>query len=172
MLMACIPLVLCITLFSAFFLPGMMPEDSRASGSTEAAKGELTQDGCESLAVSIAKIEVSGFRYFQTYTDISDVLLICDQLYAYSTRVPEANGSANDGFTAEDEDRKENVDDISGSIADSANTGYTITLVMREGGKTEYYLAGNTLTNRTDNQTHTLSQKQVTELKDLLGIPS
>lgn len=170
-LMACIPLVLCITIFSAFLFQGVTPESPRDPGSTEAAMGGLTQDGCESLSCPIARITVAGLDFSQTHTNTSDVLLISDLLYSYSTRGPETSGSTNDEAVAEGDDRKENADDVFGSIADSSTTGYTITLVMHEGDKTEYYLVGNTLKNLTTNQTHTLSQKQVNELKDLLGIP-
>lgn len=173
-LMACIPLVLCLTIFGAFLFPGVIPESPREPGSTEAAMGGLTENKSESIACPIAKITVSGRGFSQSYTDVSDVLQISDQLYSYSTRGPDGNsatGNSTTGNGAAGEDYKENADDVSGSIADSANSGYTITLVMNEGNKTEYYLVGSTLKNLTTNQTHTLSQKQVNELEDLLGIP-
>lgn len=169
-LMACIPLVLGITIFGAFLFPGVIPESPRDPGSTEAAMGGLTENKSESLTCQIAKITVSGLGFSHSYTNAADVLLISDHLYSYGSRGPQTNGSTNDGIVDEGEDLKENADDVSGSLADSANTGYTITLVMHEGDKTEYYLVGNTLKNLTTNQTHTLSQKQANELKELLGI--
>lgn len=172
MLMGCIPLVLCITMFSGLFLPGMKPTGSAAPCETEAAMGGLTEEVYENLARTIARIEVSGFGFSQTYTDAFDILLISDQLYSCGVCVPESNGATYEGTL--DETVKENTDGSDGIadvMAGSADTGYTITLVMCEGSKTVYCLSGNMLTNQMTNQTYTLSQKQTNELKDLLGIP-
>ena len=77
-------------------------------------------------------------------------------------------------FTVVDEDDvpKDNGEDVSGSIMDSANDAYTITMVTHEGVKTEYQLVGKTLTNLTTNQTYKLTQTQANELRTLLGIPN
>ena len=167
-LMACIPLVLCITLLGAFLFPGATPEDPSFNGS---AGGGLTEEKFESLSCPIAKITVTGGYFSQTYKEVEDLLLISDQLYSYGSRGSETNGTTDDGIASEGEDRKENADDVSGSVADSANSAYTITLITHEGVKTEYQLVGKTLTNLTTKQTYNLSQTQVNELYELLGIP-
>ena len=167
-LMACIPLVLCITLLGAFLFPGATPEDPSFNGS---AGGGLTEEKFESLSCPIAKITVTGGNFSQTYKEVEDLLLISDQLYSYGSRGSETNGTTDDGIASEGEDRKENADDVWGSVADSANIAYTITLITHEGVKTEYQLAGKTLKNLTTKQTHNLSQTQVNELYELLGIP-
>ena len=167
-LMACIPLVLCITLLGAFLFPGATPEDPRFNGS---AGGGLTEEKFESLSCPIAKITVTGGNFSQTYKEVEDLLLISDQLYSYGSRGSETNGTTDDGIASEGEDRKENADDVSGSVADSANIAYTITLITHEGVKTEYRLVGKTLKNLTTKQTYNLSQTQVNELYELLGIP-
>ena len=167
-LMACIPLVLCITLLGAFLFPGATPEDPSFNGS---AGGGLTEEKFESLSCPIAKITVTGGNFSQTYKEVEDLLLISDQLYSYGSRGSETNGTTDDGIASEGEDRKENADDVSGSVADSANIAYTITLITHEGVKTEYQLVGKTLENLTTKQTYHLSQTQVNELYELLGIP-
>ena len=167
-LMACIPLVLCITLLGAFLFPGATPEDPSFNG---AAGGGLTEEKFESLSCPIAKITVKGGNFSQTYKEVEDLLLISDQLYSYGSRGSETNGTTDDGIASEGEDRKENADDVSGSVADSANIAYTITLITHEGVKTEYQLVGKTLKNLTTKQTYNLSQTQVNELYELLGIP-
>ena len=167
-LMACIPLVLCITLLGAFLFPGATPEDPGFNGS---AGGGLTEEKFESLSCPIAKITVTGGNFSQTYKEVEDLLLISDQLYSYGSRGSETNGTTDDGIASEGEDRKENADDVSGSVADSANIAYTITLITHEGVKTEYQLVGKTLKNLTTKQTYNLSQTQVNELYELLGIP-
>ena len=169
--MACIPVVLCITILGAFLFPGTALEDLRNPISNGSAMGGLTEDRYESLTCPIAKITVTGSGFFQSYTDAADILLISDQLYSYGTRSPETNGTTNDGVADGGEDRKENAADVSGSIADSANIAYTITLVTHGGAKTEYQLVGKTLKNLTTKRTYTLSQAQANELQELLGIP-
>ncbi len=170
--MACIPLVLCISLSFAFILPTMMTAGSRNPEATEAVVGSLTGDRYQSLSSPIAKITVSGLDFSETYTNASDILPISARLYSYGTRGPEYGISTNGAAVDENEAHKENANGILGNIADSANTGFTITLVTHEGGKTEYYLAGNTLKNLTTNQTYTLPPQQLNELKELLGIPN
>ena len=167
-LMACIPLVLCITLLGAFLFPGATPEDPSFNGS---AGGGLTEEKFESLSCPIAKITVTGGNFSQTYKEVEDLLLISDQLYSYGSRGNETNGTTDDSIAAEGDDRKENADDIYGNITDHSNVAYTITLVTHEGVKTEYRLAGKTLENLTTKQTYHLSQTQVNELYELLGIP-
>ena len=169
MLTACIPLVLCVTLFLSFWLSGVLPEGIKNASTTETEEVSQTHNSSESLSCPIAKITVSGVNFSKTYTKASDVLPISNHLYAYGTRGPENNGITSEGDVGEGYET--DADDVSGSIADSVNSGYTITLILHEGQKTEYYLLGKTLNNLNTNQTYTLTQKQVKELKDLLGIP-
>ena len=171
-LMACIPLVLCITLLGAFLFPGAAPEDPGNPTFDGLAGGGVTEAEYASLTCSIAKITVQGSGLSKSYTNVSEILLITDQLYSCGTRVPETNGATNNGIRPEGEDGKEEVGDVCGSIPDSANTGYTITLIMHDGETTEYYLAGDTLKNLTAKQTYRLNQTQVNELHKLLDIPN
>ena len=168
LIMACLPLVLCITILGAFLFPGGIPEDPGFNG---AAGGGLTEEKFESLSCPIAKITITGGNFSQTYREIEDLLLISDQLYSYGSRGNETNGTTDDSIASEGEDRKEHADDICGNITDHSNVAYTITLVTHEGVKTEYRLAGKTLENLTTKQTYHLSQTQVNELYELLGIP-
>lgn len=168
MIMACIPLMLCITLFSAFLLPGMIPDAPQAPGMAEAVLDGSTENKSESLACPIAEITISGLGFSKTYTNTSDILRISCQLYTCGGRDPAYNGAT--GTDNLSDVYEENADDL-GSITGSANAGYTITLVTQEGKKNGYYLVGSTLEDLNTNQTHTLSQKQLNELKDLLGIP-
>ena len=167
-LMACIPLVLCITILGAFLFPGATPEDPGIIGS---AGGGLTEEKFESLSCPIAKITITGGNFSQTYREVEDLLLISDQLYSYGSRGEETNGTTYDGIASEGADRGESADDIYGNITDNSNVAYTITLVTHEGVKTEYQLAGKTLENLTTKQTYHLSQTQANELYELLGIP-
>ena len=163
-LMACIPIVLCVSLFSVLNLPDMMSAGSSDFAAPEMYANGVTEDMLGSLSCTVSEITVAGSGFSQSYTDLDQILRISNQLYAYETR---GWGDGN-SEVADDEDGSEN---ISGVTADSATAGYRITLVMREGENARYLLAGNTLKNLITNQAHTLTQMQVNELYDLLGIP-
>ncbi len=163
-LMACVPVVLCISLYSAFVLPNMMNTESSDFAEPEMYAGGLPQDTCGSHICSISQITVAGSGFSRSYTDLDQILRISNRLNALETR-GWGNGNSE---VADDEDGSEN---ISGFIADSATAGYRITLVMHEGENARYLLAGNTLKNLLTDRTHTLTQIQVYELYDLLGIP-
>ena len=170
-LMACIPLVLCITILSAFLRPNVTPDGAADPGDTRPVVDGMGNDGFTSLSCPIAKITVSGNNFSISHTEVADLLLISDQLYSYGTRAPSSNGTT-DTVVDEDDVPKDNGEDVSGSIMDSANAAYTITMVTHEGVKTEYQLVGKNLTNLTTNQTYKLTQTQANELRTLLGIPN
>ena len=167
-LMTCIPLVLCLTIFGTFLFPqlnnNMQAPEGMPESETQAAMG---QDENQSMTCSIVEIKVSGNGVSIQYTDEADLLLISDQLNTYGTRTPETSGTTNEDGS----DRSENADDVVGGVADSANAAYTITLVTHEGEKTEYQLIGNTLLNQTTNQAYTLTYEQAKELREILGVP-
>ena len=170
-LMACIPLVLCITILGAFLRPNITPDGATDPGDTRpVVDGMGNPIQFPSLTCPIAEITVSSNGFLQSYTKAEDLLLISDKLYSYCTRAPSSNGNT-DSVVDEDDVPRDNGEDVSGSIMDSANAAYTITMVTHEGEKTEYQLSGNTLKNLNTNQTYTLSQTQVNELRELLGIP-
>lgn len=161
-LMACIPLVLCITIWGAFIFPNLTPEGVIGLGETRPTVEETGGYQIPSLISPIAKITVAGTDLSLTYTDVSDILLISKQLYSYGTRNPSVEVVPGDSV---------NPDDTDTSQSGSENTGYSIAFIMQNGEKTEYSLVGNKLKNLTTHQTYTLSQKDVNELKTLLGIP-
>ena len=167
-LMTCIPLVLCLTIFGAFLFPqlnnNLQAPEGMPESETQAAMG---QDENQSMTCSIAEIKVSGNGVSIRYTDAADLLLISDQLNTYGTRAPETSGATNEDGS----DRSENADDVVGGVADSVNAAYTITLITHEGEKTEYRLIGNTLLNQTTNQAYTLTYEQAKELREILGVP-
>lgn len=173
-LMACIPLVLCITLFSAFVLPDLAPDKSTDPGiadGSDGAIGGLSENKQESPPCPIAKITVAGSDFSQSYTDVSDVLLISAQLSSYTYLAPESNEAMDESTRGDGFKESANGSDPLGSLADLETTGYTISLVMPDGSKLVYCLTDDTLKNLTTNQTYPLSQNQVAELKELLGIP-
>lgn len=167
-LMACIPLVLCITLFSAFLLPGVLPEDAKDAGPA----GEVNEDKSESLACAYTKIDVTGNGISLSYTEASDVLNISNQLTSYMVNEPESNLTGSEEIRGEDfQDGTE--DDLHFGMTgatSAAGAGYVITLTLHEGGTIAYRLSGNSLLDMAENKTYKLTQAQLKELNELLGI--
>jgi hypothetical protein len=187
-LLACIPLVICITLFSAFFLRDTNRAAPEAPVATRPAMNVPCGDWDGSSPGSVLRVEVSGFDFSKIYTDTADIMLISDQLnsdsYEASTESVEDQDhqhSVTEDFpnrgTGKEEAKGENNtgilgDDILyGETSPSTSIGYTITLTTDAGTYIEYYLSGNTLENRTKNQSRNLSHSEVNMLKKLLGIP-
>ena len=190
-LLACIPLVLCMTLFSSFFFRGTEKAAPDALVELEAPMNSPNGNWDGSSPVSVIRVEVSGLDFSQTYTNTADIMLISDQLYSYGQSKAESYvdkesaapddqhsviAESENGGTAKEEAPSENHQgslgngDLYGEVSDSTHTSYTITLVMLNGNKTQYYLADHTLKNLTTNQAYNLTAKQTEDLKDILGI--
>ena len=118
-LLACIPLVICITLFSAFFLRDTNRAAPEAPVATRPAMNVPCGDWDGSSPGSVLRVEVSGLDFSKTYTDTADIMLISDRLYTYSQSEPECYKEP--PVCAPDEDYKESVDtdDQHSIIADS-----------------------------------------------------
>ena len=178
-LMVCVPLVLCIGLWSAFSLPGMLSGNAGELGdpaAPECAPDGIVEDAYSSTGTGIARIIVSGPDFSKTHTQASDILRISDSLYACSTRGQDSGttGSLTSGSGFTEDNHKENATQPTESVADSdhaESVQYRITLVMYNENLLAYSLTGNTLTDLTTNQAHPLTPEQTKELKDLLGIP-
>lgn len=162
-LMACIPLVLCITLFGALLLPGMEP-----TGST----GELLQEnfseqhagglGTEAVGgLFTDSVEVSGNGVSSYYTSAEDVQGIITLLNSIVS-IPESD----DGYG--DRDLSEGS---SGIKENPSEDGYTITVKLSDGTNQEYLLKGNLLIDQVAKKTFLMSTDACRELKDTLGIP-
>ena len=192
-LLACIPLVLCMTLFSSFFLRGTEKAAPDALVELEAPMNSPNGNWDGSSPVSVIRVEVSGLDFSQTYTNTADIMLISDQLYSYGQSKAESYvdkesaapddqhsviAESENGGTAKEEAPSENHQgslgngDLYGVTSDSTNIGYTITLTTDAGTQMEYYLSGNILENRTTNQSRKLTQSEANILKELLGIPN
>lgn len=122
-LLACIPLVLCITLFSAFFLRDTNRAAPEAPVATRPAMNAPVGNWDGSSPVSVLRVEVSGLDFSQIYTDTADIMLISDRLYTYSQSEPECYEEPTESVL--DEDYKESVDtdDQHSIIADSDTSG-------------------------------------------------
>lgn len=168
-LTACIPLALCISVFSAVVLPEIMSQRAEDPAAPETALAGMGQSFSQSIAAPISEITVSGHGFSRSYTDADQVLQITTYLHACAQESADSNGAPEDGVMRGE--KKEHADIVYECVTDSAGTGYTLTLITDAGQSSTYYLLDHTLTNLTSHQLYPLSHQQVNELEDLLGIP-
>ena len=122
-LLACIPLVLCITLFSAFFLRDTNRAAPEAPVATRPAMNVPCGDWDGSSPGSVLRVEVSGLDFSRIYTDTAEIMLISDQLCSYGQPKPEAYEEPTESVA--DGEYKESADtnDQHSSITDSGSSG-------------------------------------------------
>lgn len=122
-LLACVPLVLCMTLFAAFF-----SQNTKTAAPEDAAVNEAPMEWPAgnwdwSSNYSVLRIDVSGLDFSKTYTETADITLISEQLCSYGQSEPEIYDEPTEGVL--DGEYKENADrdDPESIIADSVTGG-------------------------------------------------
>ena len=166
-LVACIPVVLCLTIFAGFLLPGFgvstdmaAPEATLPLYNAESAMG----DGAVILMDSV---EVVGNGLSHKYTAPEEVQEIMDFITSIVT-TPQTNTTAEtfDIITGD----SLTDDSLTRPDEDALGKGYQITLLHSSGIAEEYTLLGSALTNHATGEVFLLSEETYFALKDLLGI--
>ncbi len=178
-LMTCVPLVFCVSLFFAF-LPTWMPANNKAEPEDfMQSNGEvmLPEDAglmgdAESLLCVYAKVDVTGDNISRSYTKASEVLDIWNQLNACMGGKPESVPPADEETRGDDDLTGTITDNIYGKLDGVSDAGkpYAITLTTHEGKITSYELLGNSLLDVAQDKTYELTPEQVNGLHKLLGI--
>ena len=166
-LVACIPMVLCLTVFAGFLLPGLgvttdmaEPEAGPPLYNAESAMG----DGAVILMDSV---EVVGNGLAHKFASPEKVQEIMDFITTIVT-TPQTN-TTTDTFELITDDSC--IDDsLTMPGGDALGKGYQITLLHSSGIAEEYTLLGSALTNHATGEVFLLSEKTYFTLKDLLGI--
>ena len=142
MLMACIPLVLCLTIFGAFLFPQLDELKQAPESSNEQFSGAMGKDEIGGLFAG--SVEVSGNGVSSYYTSVENVQGIM-RLINGIVAVPETN----DG-----DDLRDYITDESTSTDANENypeNCYKIVVHRSDGTSTEYLLVGSRLI---DQNTH------------------
>lgn len=161
-LMVCIPLILCVTIFGGLFLPNL--DDFK--GAPESSD-ELLYSGTGTEAVGglfTGSVEVSGNGVSSYYTSVENVQGIM-RLINGVVAVPETN----DG-----DDLRDYITDESTSTDSNENyqeNCYKILVKRSDGSSTEYLLVGSLLINQTTQQEYPVGEATMKDLKNALGIP-
>ena len=162
MLMACIPLVLCLTIFGAFLFPQMDDLKQAPESSNEQFSGAMGTD--EDGGLFAGSVEVSGNGVSSYYTSVENVQGIM-RLINGIVAAPETN----DG-----DDLRDYITDESTSTDKNENyqeSCYKIVVKRSDGSSTEYLLVGSLLIDQTTHQEYPVSEDAMKDLKNALGIP-
>ena len=161
-LMACIPLVLCLTIFGAFLIPQMDDFKQAPESSNEQFSGAMGKDEVGGLFAG--SVEVSGNGVSSYYTSVENVQGIM-RLINGIVAVPETN----DG-----DDLRDYITDESTSTDKNENyqeNCYKIVVKRSDRTSTEYLLVGSVLIDQATQQEYPVSEDALKDLKDALGIP-
>ncbi len=157
LLMACVPLAVCVTLLSAFLLPAMMPagEDGADNGSAMGQPTQSSKEGASPVEISIR----GSAEEVWVITDPERVLAINAELQELY------NGQLVGGmFYGKPENKMEEPQ------AGSQSEEYRIMIVDGNGVTVTYTLQGSELCREDTQNRISLSQHQLTELKKALEI--
>ena len=162
MLMGCIPLVLCLTIFGAFLFPQLDDLKQAPESSNEQFSGVMGKDEIGGLFAG--SVEVSGNGVSNYYTSVEHVQGIM-RLINGIVAVPETN----DG-----DDLRDYITDESTSTDANENyqeNCYKIVVHRSDGTSTEYLLVGSRLIDQNTQQEFPVSEDTMKDLKNALGIP-
>ena len=162
-LMACVPLVLTVGIYTGLIAPNMHRKS--AEEAPPEAMETCPAGIMDSMTDSVVEIQVEGVNVCYSYSSSTKVQTISGQLEDFSTRAPAS------GALLDEEMQESAQEDDSRTGADIAKQGYVITLILEGGGTKEYALVDNQLTDCAENRTYTLTKQQLQDLKSLLGIP-
>lgn len=161
-LMTCIPLVLCLTIFGAFLFPQMDDLKQAPESSNEQFSGAMGTDEVGGLFAG--SVEVSGNGVSSYYTSVENVQGIM-RLINGIVAVPETN----DG-----DDLRDYITDESTSSDKNENyqeNCYKIVVHRSDGTSIEYLLVGSRLINQNTQQEFPVREDTMKDLKNALGIP-
>ena len=167
LLVACIPLVLCLTIFAGFLLPGFgVSTDMAAPEATLPLyhAGSAMGDGAVILMDSV---EVVGNGLSHKYTAPEEVREIMDFITSIVT-TPQTNTTTETFDIITDSSLTEDALILPGE--GTLVNGYQITLLHSSGTTEEYTLLGPSLTNCATGEVFPLNEETYFALKDLLGI--
>lgn len=161
-LMACVPLVLCITIFGAFVFPGMDGRNRAPESSDELYYGAMGTDAAAGLFVGSVEVSGNGIsNYYTSVEDVQGIISLLNEVVA----IPETNDG---GVTGNPVVGDSSSTDLKESYKDK---GYKILVKRGDGSITEYLLVGSLLIDQTAEEEFHIGEDTCKDLKEALGIP-
>lgn len=162
-LMACIPLALCLTIFGAFLFPRMDDFKQAPESSNEQFSGAMGTDAMGGVITGSVEVSGNGITsYYSTEENVLEIMRLINGIVA----IPETESDGSDD--------RDYITDESHSTEQKENqkeNGYTILLKRGDGSTAEYLLTGSLLIDQATQQEYPVSEDTLKDLKDALGIP-
>lgn len=171
-LTACVPVVLCVT---ACFFWWQFPDRTAPLERIPDIPETVVSESQFSYTSSVDRIEISGPGISRTLTEAAEIEKVTDYLQTCSITVVQSQSAA--GSIADNETTQEILDTTTrgnstpnGTIADCANTEYTVTFSLSGEEPVRYYLTESTIQNIVTGEIHILTPVQSNHLFHLLGL--
>jgi len=165
-LLVCLPLVLCISAFSGFVLPAMIPVTSTDNPRQETIytymSGAMGTDVI--VGLSAGNVTVSGNGISHSYASATDVQRILSLLHRIGTV-----GGTDDG--SESKESFTNAQSTASCQESNTVEEYKICVRWSDGSSTEYLLQGSLLIDQSTQEKFHLGEDICYELKEALGVP-
>lgn len=162
-LMTCIPLVLCLTIFGAFLFPQIDGLKQVPESSNEQFSDAMGTDTMGSAFTG--SVEVSGKGITSYHSKEADVLKIIGLINGI-VAIPETEADGR-----EESDLTTNENFSTQQKGDQEDTGYTIRVKRSDGSTAEYILIGSLLIDQSTQHEYPISADAIKDLKYALGIP-
>lgn len=167
LVLACIPVVLGISLAWGIRLPERVTEDTVEPGAPENFAG--VQDVMdENAQYDYVRMEIAGQDFAVVSEAPNRFIAFVESLQTY-TLEQHSNSTVCDGATSE-ETRGAGDENKGAQIYYSSTKEYTVCLVAANGESICYHLAGNILREENTDTTYVLTAKQAEDLRKLLGV--
>lgn len=168
-LMACVPLLLCLSLCGALLLPYWQNGPTSGSGDNQSPAGlrqELQSEtqGTMGVTLSVLRVRVEGHGFGVTHTEQPRVAEITKLLETFTAKKESQEST---GVFLPNTEYAAGVDSEGRLETDRA---YNL-FVETEQGPQEYRLWGSVLKNLQNGKTYHLEEEELFALRDALGIP-
>ena len=162
-LMTCIPLVLCLTIFGAFLFPQMDDLRQAPESSHDQFSGAMGTEAVGGLFTG--SVEVSGNGVSSYYTSVENVQGIISLINGI-VAIPETEVDGSD-----DRDYITDENESTNIKGDPKEEGYKILIKRSDGSTSEYVLVDSQLIDQATQMVFPMREETCNDLKRALGIP-
>ena len=169
LLVACIPVVLCMGLVFGVRPLERATEDGIAPGSPPSGELGMPEMAPETVLSGYMRMEVTGGGLSRVYMEQERITSAAEYLRGCVSKGAQTNDTIPDETTVIT-DKSQEFTNTRGENNYSTAQSYTVILESAAGTSEQYLLVGDVLYEADGQQGHILTEKQAQELRSLLGI--
>lgn len=169
LLVACIPVVICIGLAFGVRPLERATEDAVAPGAAAGGETGMPEAMPETVLSGYVRMEITGGGLSRIYMEQERIASVAEYLRSCVDKSAEPNDAIPNETTVIT-DKSQEFTNTRGENNYSTAKSYTVILESAAGTSEQYLLVGNVLYEADGQQGHILTEKQAQELRSLLGI--